>query len=337
MQRQVIDELGATVIYQHQLDANGDLTTESLKNSPPGSALLRHFLGDDLFATVAELQTHGGQYRERISTEPLGRLTELREVHVGVATELSQLEGLENLQKLETIYFANCKQVTDFSPLSQLSQLKNVYLSECDNMVELPFQNCFEIEKMAVSDFRQLGNLALLEQMTKLSSLRISSIKTVDLSNTPPNDISLLSIRFCDGPFNMSGIRNFRSLKTLEISTCSGLESISELSQLKNLESLSLIGSKSLNDFTPIASLSQLKELDLSFCEGLTDLGWISELQSLERLDIAANYNLKNWQALKTLKKLKRLNLSATRYFHTNDLDELKKQLPDTMIGGFAW
>lgn len=136
---------------------------------------------------------------------------------------------------------------------------------------------------------------------------------------------------------DVSAIKNLQELKTLDLSGCSGVESldVSSLPALENLylsrcrklsgidvsatpglRQLYLDGCAALKEITGLESLSQLTDLDVSNATGLRALSGIESLTSLIVLDIR-NVDLSDFSGIGALPALRVLRMGGQEGIET--------------------
>ncbi|KAH8607473.1 putative leucine rich repeat protein (LRRP) [Trypanosoma vivax] len=86
------------------------------------------------------------------------------------------------------------------------------------------------------------------------------------------------------------------SLRTLDLSHCTGITDVSPLSVLSSLRTLDLSHCRGITDVSPLSTLSGLEVLDLSGCtgvrSGLESLCSLSFLRYLSFLGVSFDINL---------------------------------------------
>ena len=207
---------------------------------------------------------------------------------------------VEDPAQLQILMLINTDTKLDLAGLSQFSNL--TYL---------------DIQVSGLSHFEEIGTLNYLR----------------DLSMLAPNGVE-----------DLSCLANCKRLNWLELET-PYLKSIDFLSELPELETFRFIRNNyvedisvlisctaitdiyldsplSVNDFTPIAQMTQLQRLDLFNC-GLTDISWITSLTNLE--DAAFAYNMLT--DVSPLGKLPNLTSVELRGNNVQNFGDLNKSL----------
>ncbi|QZO12970.1 leucine-rich repeat domain-containing protein [Pseudoalteromonas piscicida] len=100
--------------------------------------------------------------------------------------------------------------------------------------------------------------------------------------DTGSETLDLSNLRLRSIPEKISCLAG--QLKTLDISSCSGLFDITHIADLTELTELMLQGNRQLSDLSPLLTLRQLKVLDLSRCQTLSDLSGLNNLPQLQQL-----------------------------------------------------
>ena len=340
-QREFASNHECVIIYHHELKDDpvtalpesqirdiykGRLPT---KHQWPGPAWIRSHLGDEAFASIAQAYLFSPR-DEEVSTAKFECPGNLKLLHITGWFELSKLEGLENLQQLETIRINCCGNLKDYSPLNELQQLRHAELSRCDSMTEIPFKNLRNLEVLSISQAPRLAGYSELASLPGLKTLTLNRVGSLDFSSLGHNSISSLTIRMCSSS-NASGFSKFQSLKNLTILACP-IADVAELGNLEKLETLTITSSYSIEDFSPLGKLDNLKVLCLPRNPGLRDLEFAKNLSSLETLSVAECNNLTNWDAVFSLKQLKLLDVTLCSKIKGQDVEELRKRLPNTEI-----
>eukprot|EP01047_Picozoa_sp_COSAG01_P003917 COSAG01_NODE_123_length_25210_cov_348.799434_2_plen_414_part_00 len=85
---------------------------------------------------------------------------------------------------------------------------------------------------------------------------------------------------------NLSGLKDFRQLKSLNLSGCFGLKSLEGIGRCQALESVNLSCCSGLSDIDALGSCTRLQTIDVGYCLGLDDISAIDQLEELVTLKI---------------------------------------------------
>jgi Leucine-rich repeat (LRR) protein len=227
--------------------------------------------------------------------EALSTLTTLRTLQFGMCANIADLEPLSRLTSLSklSLYMAS---VVDLTPLAALP-LTDLALDDIDTLRDLsPLANmttlrdlslfkCMQIGDKAAADISSLHGLETLnlghcESLTSagiVSLAGLTSLKSLDLSNTGLSDTSLRVL--C-----MS-----LQLEELLVACCViTSEGLCFLQNQRRLRVLDLGCCDDITELGPLVQLTQLRDLNLSDCEGLWDhsLSPLSQLVDLQKLGL---------------------------------------------------
>ena len=340
MQRDFVGKHHGIVVYYHELEndpteALPDATIDRIrKRTPPkrdwpGPAWLRNYLGDDAFATIAQAYVFQPVDKDATSVD-FGNLANLKLLHITNWENLAKVDGLGKLKRLDILRIDCCKDVKDYSSFAELKQLGRVNLKGCQWMTELPFSNSRQLEQLSISYAPRLAKYEGFGSLPSLRTVNLQRVGSLDFSSVGANNISNMTIQLCPFPARLKGISKFQNLENLTIVGCP-VDDVSEVGDLKKLSALSITSSY-LSDFSPIGKLTELKLLSVPRNPGIRNLDFIANLSELETLSVAECSNLINWDAVFDLKQLKVLDVTLCRKIERQDVDELKRRLPNTEV-----
>ncbi len=224
---------------------------------------------------------------------------------------------LKYLSQLESLDLEGCKHVHD----DGLDHLKDIITLKSLNLA-----NCKEITNKGIA---HLKDLILLE------SLDISGCYKVTCDGLAPLKtlvkLQILNLARCSGIYKLEFLKDFMSLKSLDLSSFEASGTDTQLIHLKsliNLRSLNLscctfsnVGLAHLKGFT------SLEYLDLSFCDKITDFGIarLSGLSALQTLILThSKVTDKGLSYLKNLIHLKTLDLEGCEGVSVDGIAQLK-------------
>ena len=265
------------------------------------------------------------------------------EINLKAESYLEQniIDELENV-KISKLNIKN-------SPEMDLKKLKN---SSCiqlngditDETLE-KISNNSEIESLSLSGNIQVDNYAVLNNMTKLSELKIcnysenvinletisqlTGIKSLTLYGDEKcriSDISEIGKMYWLEEFeitnqsvsDISSIQNMTNLQKLNISG-TDVSDISILSNIPNLESINIGGTK-VTDLSVLTQFTELKELGIS---GLNlDISILASFNNLEVLHLK-NTSISDYSPLANLKNLRELDLEKSSITNLDIVSEM--------------
>lgn len=142
----------------------------------------------------------------------------------------------------------------------------------------------------------------------------------------------LLLIQHCSEDSEIHPSLRKANLTSLRIFYCSTLTNLDGLSGLTNLRELVLARCSSLTNVDGLSGLIKLKKLDLVGSSSLTNLNALRELANLRSLDLYGCSSLTNVDSLSGLTNLTSLDLNDCASLTNDQVDELRKSLPDCEI-----
>ena len=247
------------------------------------------------------------QYPEEITNiDSLRYFTGLKllEIQNNPVTDLSPLSALTNLDRLD---LTGCK-ATDYSPLENLQQLKDLILANSNIKDLTPLSMLTGLEILNLRN-TNVSDITPLTGLTNLLGLHLEGSLVTDLS--PVHEI-YLNLKKCDFDMAKEGdvqftdsmleerIRNemgkpegditideAKSVERLNLgqdwqNSDTSIHSLASLRFFTGLEELSIAGNRSINNLTPLSSLTSLKVLDFCWC----DVSDITPLQNLTELQV---------------------------------------------------
>lgn len=248
----------------------------------------------------------------------------------------------ERAEKIEKIVLLG-QRVTDITPLTLFTNLKTLdlncayagegldpvtgkeiayinWVEDISPLKDLPKLSSLTLDNCKIKNFRLVGEMASLEQLSALA-IRLESFEDIRESKT------VRSLRASKNPLGqLNGIESFSSLKTLELESLAAEKvDIGALAKLSQLESLTL-KNNSVIDFSALSSLAMLRRLNLSNTHARKALS-LAKLTRLEFLDLSRN-RLEDVQGLGSLVSLKELSLDenplgAEKYADLSPLSHL--------------
>ena len=183
-----IHKMGGIVIYDWQVDALG----RQLPNAKPfGPAWLRSLLGDDFFASVAELRVHSKEFTDALLQDLIPQ-AKFRRVSIDDTNVTDG--GLEHLKKLTHLTFLSLggTQVTDagLAKLDRLTELQILFLDRT-RVTDAGMKHLRRLTKLDRLILRDTDVTGLgLENLTGLTRLQV-----LDLQSTKITDAALQHIK----------------------------------------------------------------------------------------------------------------------------------------------
>lgn len=212
---------------------------------------------------------------------------------------LSQRRLKCRFQNLETLKALKDNLNLKVLSLSERNSLSRFYLLDSDFLIVKfispkridlsSIEALFQITNLEIFDANYLHNIESIGKLKNLQCIRLFGwYKLSDIS--PLKDLNLLKelelAHGCDKIRNIESAFEIKSLDTLIINSCSGIENI----KIKN------------NNFS-------LKSLVLSECINLRNINEIYKLKLLNKLQIESDNNLEDFSVVKKLTILKELVL----------------------------
>lgn len=232
---------------------------------------------------------------------------ELEEIYLWECTGLSVMPDLSKLPKLRVLNLGRCKGLKAtgaFGILAKLKVLEMLSLNECSGLEELPelggLQDLRELHLTECIGLKALPND--LSMLTKLRMLDLSGCISLTGASAfaPLSGPGALTPEFSEqiesSDFDSFGLA---ALEVLDLSNCTGLETLPKMSHSQSMRVLWLSGCKNLRCAKNLTSLKGLQVLNLSYCNGLEVLPDMRELKKLQEIDLRGCAKLKGVADLK--------------------------------------
>ncbi|MEZ6095699.1 MAG: hypothetical protein R3C03_15965 [Pirellulaceae bacterium] len=270
----------------------------------------------------------------------IGRLTNLRELKLEFADEVTQLalETLMHLENLEALTISRCEQVKDFSPLGRCKHLKRLRL----NAEEINQSVSFLGDIQTIEELTLSGNQAVecdfswLERLPELKRLELSfdtGLSDTDLfALAELNSLQELRVRCNDVTGEFLGRLALPSLSVLEVE--GEAFEFSKLEQLQNKEHLQRLVVKSTKPAKTNVSLARypwlsefvaLQDLRLSaYAVDPVDLLNLPDNAVIRVLSIKGRYENEDNSVVRTINRLPKLEALALIRFRSVDSDVLE-------------
>lgn len=174
---------------------------------------------------------------------------------------IENLEGLQHaksLMRLDIAYTSAVegKRLADLSPLSGLTQLQEVVLKQ-DGINDISaLSNLNNLVKLDVSGNREIADVSVIKNMTKLESLNVAHNKIENVEELgKAENLTYLDISYN----NISELPDLSKLKKVYFldAAYNQLTDVSALSGMTELQTLNLSGND-IKDITPLANLLKL-------------------------------------------------------------------------------
>ncbi|CAN6584490.1 unnamed protein product [Malus baccata var. baccata] len=252
-------------------------------------------------------------------------------------------EILEVTEELPELNLSGLKIKELPSSINNLTGLRYLILKDCKELKSLPSIRMKSLKTLDLSGCSSLEMfLEILEVMEELLELNLSGSKIKELPSTINNLIGLryLYLKDCKELKSLPSIR-MKSLKTLDLSGCPSLEMFPKISEvIEELPELNLSGSKIKELPSSINNLTGLRHLDLKDCKELKSLRSVIHMRSLVTLDVFGCSSLEMFpEILEVMEELQKFdmsgskikelassinNLKGLRYLNLKDCKELK-------------
>ncbi len=262
---------------------------------------------------VRRIHLHG--CRAVTDLSPLGKLPNLADVTMSGCSRLADLSPLRKLNRLARIYLTACRSLKDLSPVAGMAGLTALHLHGCPQL-------------------RDITPLAKLDRLAELSLYNFDGIKDITPLARLTN-LRYLNISLADHLSDLSPLTAMTGLEVLDAGGLKKLSDISPLAKLKGLRALLLYRTR-VKDLSGLAGLTRLEQLTLSGLEDLVDLKPLAGLTGLRFLDLHDCKNLTDLTPLLGLKRLKALNLKGCDRLTRQQMEAIRKVLPQCTITGPA-
>lgn len=198
-------------------------------------------------------------------------------------TDLSSLKNMKNLRYLNMdIYdlkdysFINdiSDSIEELSITADVSSSKALF--DCKWLLRFKKLNALHLAKTDT-------NLKSIAELKKLRKLKLRSIKTSDLSFLKELPITDLSIIWC-AKQSLLTLKNFSTLRCLELFRIAKLDDISFINTLSNLETIKLFWLSNITRLPDVSNLKHLKTIEIDTMTSLNDISSLENAQNLQTL-----------------------------------------------------
>ncbi|KAL3743662.1 hypothetical protein ACJRO7_018863 [Eucalyptus globulus] len=218
--------------------------------------------------------------------EEMGKLEELKGLHIG-KTKIKEIPPcIGSLKKLEVLNASGCR---------LLARLPDS-IRHLVNLLILDLRDCFKLCRLpeSIGSFVKLRPLSLcgsLECLNIFSFLGVNGFSELD---APLLNDDLVQVLGLDKLKNLEKLRvwdcqslvrpdlsKLTHLKRLSIRRCGNLVKIKGLERLKNLEKLNIKGCISIERLPELSCFSNLKDLDIRGCSELCDVQGLEKVANV--------------------------------------------------------
>lgn len=201
--------------------------------------------------------------------------------------------------------------------IKEFSQIKPFFGDSCSSVHNLNLSGIHNLDNEDIAEiyklFPNISNLCIhnAEITNESGSIfeKMKSLKSLELSS-------------CRGIENIDFLKQLPNLTSLNLANCQFLKDITVLEHLRGLTSLNLRG-HTMQDIKVLQNLTRLTNLDLSICVELADISTLENLTGLTNLNLSSCLELEDISTLKNLKELTSLNLNGCNSINDQDFQVL--------------
>ena len=240
--------------------------------------------------------------------------------------ELADIKLLEKFTNLEVLSLGRIVYPKKYIP-KWMTVLQKVGIIDIDKRFALDLS---PLEKLQTLQMLTISNTSLksIKPLSNLVNLQTLSLSGTNIKNIEPvkNLINLQQL-FLDGTeiSNLKPIKNLKNLEYLCI-TRTKIINLEPMRELTNLQTF-YAHQTQISDLEPLKELTNMKYLYIGVTE-ISDLEPIKNLTELEVLDIS-NTIVSNLVPIKGFKKLQRLYLQNCKKITDEQVEDLKKAIPN--------
>lgn len=259
--------------------------------------------GLELFPNVEALSIYASSLSD---ISAVTAMPNLKSLTLENADKLNDFAVFGSIEKLEELIIES-ENIKALNFVSRVPNLKSLGISDGE-LLDLDGLEVLEsLEKLSVTDCRELKNMTAVEGLTGLKELTLEkpydceepslagltgleklTLKSFHSCGFLQNMTNLkkLTLRSCDLPsgIDLSGLTQ---LKELTCSTSLDERSFAFVGRITSLETVRMTGIVTYEDISGVFTLPNLKKLDLSGAECEINFGKISENTSLESLEMS--------------------------------------------------
>ena len=186
------------------------------------------------------------------------------------------------------------------------------------------YKSSFTTKTLSGFHFTSLLSISGLTNLVELS-IRSTSIKSLsDIQKLVNIEKLILSNNAQLG--ELSGLKNFKKLKSIEINSC-GIINLKNISDLPGISSISINRCDNLNSADGLENMPSLTSIDLSSNPILENIDSLGNLNTLGEISINQCPSIKNIQAITKLNSLQVLNVEGHNFDQIDNISSLTKPI----------
>jgi hypothetical protein len=186
------------------------------------------------------------------------------------------------------------------------------------------YKSSFTTKALSGFHYTSLLSISGLTNLVEIS-IRSTSIKSLSDIQKLVN-IEKLILSNNDQLVDLSGLNNFKKLKSIEINSCGNIN-LKNISDLPGLSSISINGCKNLISADGLENLPSLTAIDLSSNPILENIDSLGNLNTLGEISIKQCPSIKNIQAITKLNSLQVLNVEGHNFDQVDNISSLTKPI----------
>jgi Leucine-rich repeat (LRR) protein len=236
--------------------------------------------------------------------------------------------------RILTLHSCSFQNLDGFEGLNALERLN---LSNCRELVSIDgLKHLVSLKDLELSSCDAVETFDVLEQLSNLKRLNLSycPIETVKCIE-PLLALEELDVSDCPKLRSVDDLEGLTHLRRLNLGSCYRLRSIKGLARLSSLHELDLSGCGALvENVDDLKNLVRLERLNMSNCGLLRSVDGLNHLVSLQHLDLNSCYSLKKIDAFKGAASLRELDLSGCKAVQSGGVLSSLKNLERLTLHG---
>ncbi|KAI5349941.1 hypothetical protein L3X38_002832 [Prunus dulcis] len=221
------------------------------------------------------------------------------------------------LDNLKQIRLKGCNRCEKVPTLGHLPHLTVVWIQGCCGLQSIPDLNLFtSLRELSIESCDRLESLVVvvynLNLFTSLLELSIESCDRLEsLVSSGPINVELLNITSCSGLQSIPDLNLFTSLRKLSIAYCYRLESLVSSGPVNVVELLNITGCSSLQSIPDLNLFTSLRKLSIKSCDRLESLVSSGPVYVVELLNIIGCDGLQSIPDLNLFTSLYELSIES--------------------------
>ncbi|WP_372507554.1 NACHT domain-containing protein [Mycolicibacterium doricum] len=235
----------------------------------------------------------------------------VRRIGLNDNQSISSLEPIRRFEALTSLSLKDCHQIDTYEQLVSLTNLSALQVQGCGGILDRESITALSGLRSLALDVDIAGSMSgLVDEFPRMKALQLSGPMALRETAELGGGLQLrkLILRGCNSIRELTGLGNF-GLRQLEIEL-QNLSTLIGISEAPDLRSLSIVGSRHIQDYSFLTRLPNLEYLILDDC-GIDDIGVLSACRKLKRVALLQCDVISDLEVLLELPKLRQFDFHA--------------------------